>query len=202
MILYLTIWFEKLLRTEVTFEGVIRWFVGTCLFISACILASFGTIHTIFDDRESSLSVLRYVILRHTQNSLSPAGLYYKLMVWFKDCLVDAEGDSGGNGKIDLLNRYSSMPSFAVQGLKEFLWELVDVFVVRYKREPTTKQIQTYEACKVSNSDLAPELPAGEYSTKQEKLDNPAWLIGTLEAMGHQMRCFSKQTKASVRVPL
>ncbi|PBK60223.1 hypothetical protein ARMSODRAFT_922372 [Armillaria solidipes] len=161
---------------------------GTWQFMSARLLGSFGTTHTLVDDRESSLWVLLYVALRYTPNSLLPVALHHDLKSWFQDSILGPRGDTGGAGKRFVLNDKQALPSFYVHGLNELLRELADVFAVRYQPEPTAQQIQKYEAWKVSHPDDALELYAGQYSLNQEKLANPTWLLKTLRKHAKQMK--------------
>ncbi|KAK0211571.1 hypothetical protein IW262DRAFT_1486011 [Armillaria fumosa] len=153
---------------------------GTWQFMSARLLGSFGTTHTIVDDRESSLWVLLYVALRYTPNPLHPVALHHDLNLWFQDFVPGPRGDTGGAGKRAVLKDKEALPSFDVQGLNELLRELADVFAVRYQPEPTAQQIQNYEALKVSLPDVALDLYAGQYFLNQEKLNHPTWLFETL----------------------
>ncbi|KAK0211589.1 hypothetical protein IW262DRAFT_1413224 [Armillaria fumosa] len=166
---------------------------GTWQFMSARLLASFGTTHTLVDDRESSLWAFLYVALRYTPNSLQPVALHHNLNFWFHDFVLGPRGETGGAGKRAVLNDAQALPSFHVHGLNEVLRELADIFAVRYQREPTSEEIQTYDAWKVSHPDLAVQLYAGQYFLNQEKLNNPAWLFETLRKHAKTMKVPQKR---------
>ncbi|KAK0496639.1 hypothetical protein EDD18DRAFT_1163177 [Armillaria luteobubalina] len=161
---------------------------GTWQFMSARLLASFGNMHTIVDDRESSPWVLLYVALRYTPNSLQPATLHHGLNFWFHHFVPGPRGDTGGAGKRAVLKDKESLPSFDAHGLNELILELADVFIVRYQPEPTAQQIQKYEALKVSLPDFALDLYAGQYFLNQGKLNSPTWLYDTLRKHAKTMK--------------
>ncbi|KAK0476089.1 hypothetical protein IW261DRAFT_1402073 [Armillaria novae-zelandiae] len=162
---------------------------GTWQFMSACLLASFGTTHTIVDDRESSLWVLLYVALRYTPNSLLPVELHQDLRYCFQDSVVGPHGETGGKGKRAVLNDKQGLPSFRVQGLHELLRELVDVFAVRYQPKPSAEDDALYDFVKASpNPQMAENSATGQYLTKIEKLNNPTWLFQTLRKHAKAMK--------------
>ncbi|KAK0196358.1 hypothetical protein F5146DRAFT_1217467 [Armillaria mellea] len=162
---------------------------GTWQFMSAHLLSTFGTTHTLVDDKESSLWVLLYIAMRYTPNSHEPVELYHDLKSWFQDYVVGSRGDTGGVGKLSVLTLHRRvLPSFYVPGLNELIRELADVFAVRYQLEPTTQQIEKYEAWKVSHPDDALDLYAGQYLLNQKKLADPTWLRKTFRKHAKQMK--------------
>ncbi|SJL17463.1 uncharacterized protein ARMOST_21014 [Armillaria ostoyae] len=124
--------------------------MGTWQFMSAHLLGSFGTTHTLVDDRESSLWVLLYMALRYTPNSLQPVALHHDLKSWFQDSILGPCGDTGGVGKQFVLNDKQALPSFYVHGPNELLQELADVFAVRYQLEPSVEDDVVYDFLKAS----------------------------------------------------
>ncbi|KAK0435391.1 hypothetical protein EV421DRAFT_1835860 [Armillaria borealis] len=154
---------------------------GTWQFMSARLLGSFGTMHTLVDDRESSLWVLLYVALRYTPSSLQPVALHHDLKSWFQDSILGPHGDTGGAGKRFVLNDKQALPSFYVHGLNELLRELADVFTVRYQPEPSAEDDALYDFAKASPTpQMAENSPTGQYLAKIEKLNSPTWLFKTL----------------------
>ncbi|KAK0224416.1 hypothetical protein EDD85DRAFT_891876 [Armillaria nabsnona] len=161
---------------------------GTWQFMSAHLLASYGSIHTLADDRESALWVLLYVALRHTRNSLSPTALHHRIKLWFQDAVVEVRGDTGGEGKRAVLNDGSVLPSFTVDGLNHLLKELVEVFAVRYQPEPSPQDDAAYAEIKVSLPHLIETTQKWKYLTKLEKMSSPAWLCRTLREHAERMK--------------
>ncbi|KAK0439065.1 uncharacterized protein EV420DRAFT_1279754 [Desarmillaria tabescens] len=88
-------------------KGICR--TGTWQFMSARLLASYGTSHTLVDDKESSLWVLLYVALRYTRKSSIPTVLYDDLKSWFEDSVLRPRGDIGGRGKKSVLKNPSDL---------------------------------------------------------------------------------------------
>ncbi|KAG7442423.1 uncharacterized protein BT62DRAFT_1079279 [Guyanagaster necrorhizus] len=122
----------------------------------------------------------------HIMITLNHAGF----LIESDECIIltdRSEGTSDGSAKIDLLNRYSARPCFAIQHLNELLRKLPDVFVIRYQPKRTTEEIQTHETWTISYPDRATELPAPPYFTKMGKLENPTWLVETLHAHAEKM---------------
>ncbi|KAK0435364.1 hypothetical protein EV421DRAFT_1835740 [Armillaria borealis] len=156
---------------------------GTWQFMSARLLGSFGTTHTLVDDRESSLWVLLYVALRYTPNSLLPT-------------ILGPRGDTGGAGKRFVLNDKQALPSFYVHGLNELLRELADVFAVRYQPEPSAEDDVVYDFLKASpNPQMAETTRTGQYLAKIEKLNSPTWLFKTLRKHAKTMKVPHKRGK-------
>ncbi|KAK0215093.1 hypothetical protein IW262DRAFT_1278074 [Armillaria fumosa] len=160
---------------------------GTWQFMSAYLLDSCRTIHTLADDRESALWVLLYVALRHTRHSLSPTALHHRIKLWFQDAVVEVRGDTGGAGKRAVLHDGSVLPSFSVKGLNPMLKELVEVFAVRYQPEPSPQDVAAYDEIKASLPHLIETTSKWKYRTKLEKLSNPAWFCRTLREHAKSM---------------
>ncbi|KAG7442401.1 uncharacterized protein BT62DRAFT_827419, partial [Guyanagaster necrorhizus] len=57
---------------------------GKWQFVSAKLLTSFCNVHTIVDNRDSSLWILPYVVLRNVRNELSPVELYETMKMLFE----------------------------------------------------------------------------------------------------------------------
>ncbi|SJL17447.1 uncharacterized protein ARMOST_20997 [Armillaria ostoyae] len=169
---------------------------GTWQFMSARLLGSFGTTHTLVDDRESSLWVLLYVALRYTPNSLQPVALHHDLKSWFQDSILGPRGDTGGVGKQFVLNDKQALPSFYVQGVNELLRELADVFAVRYQPEPSAEDDALYDFAKASSTpQMAENSPMGQYLAKIEKLNSPTWLFKTFRKHAKTMKVPHKRGK-------
>ncbi|KAK0439052.1 uncharacterized protein EV420DRAFT_1316297 [Desarmillaria tabescens] len=166
---------------------------GTWQFMSAHLLASYGTVHTLVDDRESSVWVLLYVTLRHTRNSFLPTKLHHNLKLWFEDSVIESRGETGGEGKYGVLTgAHKVLPSFDVYGLDQLIRELVDVFAVRYEPEPTAENELLYEQVMATLPHMAALTPKGMRLTRMEKLNNPTWLCNTLRRHAEDMKVPAK----------
>jgi hypothetical protein len=149
--------------------------------MSAALLRNNKKFNEVEDERESCL--LAWTALHFSKHTCSEGDSSTFLRAFDEECET-ADGVKGGDLKKgfllgrDILRvvKFDRCPH-----LDKLIEELTEAFAVRYKKPPSTKDLQALEDARVSNvpESVMGNLPALSYRKRLDDLAAPSWLVDT-----------------------